>query len=47
MFINIQLNITKSFVHLLEVQKEQLSPESKRSVFGVDMLSTAYQEKKS
>ena len=29
------------------VQEEQLSPESKRSAFGVDMLNTAYQVKRS
>ena len=28
-----------------EVQEEQLSPESKRSAFGVDELNTAYQVK--
>ena len=32
---------------MAEVQEEQLSPESKRSAFGVDKLNTAYQVKRS
>ena len=30
---------------MAKVQEEQLSPESKRNVFGVDKLNTAYQVK--
>ena len=30
---------------MTKVQEEQLSPESKRSAFGVDKLNTAYQVK--
>ena len=32
---------------MAKVQEEQLSPESKRSAFGVDKLNTAYQVKRS
>ena len=47
MFINIRLNIKKSSGCVSEVQEEQLTPESKRSAFGVDKLNTAYQVKRS